>query len=89
MSSRRATNAFLAVISFLLIVELVSRVAGLGPGSLSATTRQVAVPQPVYLVTVTGEQLDALPVVPGYRDTGHILHSIADVSGVIRVKQVP
>ena len=96
-SSRSATNALLATICALLVLQLVASHAELFlPRRLLAddshrssrpTARQADQPQPVYLVAgPSGGRVDMLPVALVYLDQKGTLGNVVGPDGSVRVQ---
>ena len=99
-SSRSATNALLAAMCALLVLQLVASHAELFlPRRLLAddsrrfsqpTGRQADQPQPVYLVAgPSGGRLDMLPVALVYLDQKGMLGNVVGPDGSVRVQVTP
>ena len=95
-SSRGATNALLAMICALLVLQLVSAHAeALLPRRLMAESARRGAssadgPQPVYLVNgPAGGKLDMLPVAVVYLDKNGSLEDAVSPDGSVRVRVVP
>ncbi len=93
-SSRGATNALLATICALLLLQLVSAHAEVFlPRRLMAEARRADAadaPQPVYLVSgPAGGRLDMLPVGIVYLDKNGSLADAVSPDGSVHVRVVP